>query len=171
MCTSLQQCFDTNLWQCRRSQPRKYLCFILAIAIFIMQTLASVHSMGSRLQLNKILKHSVGKMKWLWALEGLKLRLCPWHHPLTRPQTCEVTLRTGSKLVSEISPPPPPPPPPRLELHYEELCNNSIPWVLSYSPWMGFQHNIQALIWATCNSRNFVQMTERSPWAQLYILQ
>ena len=35
----------------------------------------------------------------------------------------------------------------------------------SYSPWMDFLAQLfYALIWATCNSRNVVQMTERCSW-------
>ena len=63
MRTRPQQCFDTELSGCRVRRPEALRASVLRTTIFIMPTLASVYSTGGRLQMVKISKRSIGKLK------------------------------------------------------------------------------------------------------------
>ena len=63
MRTRPQQCFDTKLSGVEVPRPEALRASVSQTTIFIMPTLASVCSTGGRLQMVKISKRSIGKLK------------------------------------------------------------------------------------------------------------
>ena len=63
MRTRPQQCFDTELSGCGSPPPQALRATVSRTTIFIMPTLESVCSTGGRLQMVKISKRSIGKLK------------------------------------------------------------------------------------------------------------
>ena len=63
MRTRPQQCFDTELSGVEVRRPEALRASVSRTTIFIMPTRASVCSTGGRLQMVKISKRSVGKLK------------------------------------------------------------------------------------------------------------
>ena len=144
-------------------RPEALRASVSRTTIFIMPTRASVCSTGGRLQMVKISKRSVGKLK---SYEHKKIfPLGPLGHS-SRPglKLARVTFTDGletrcQKLAPDQS------------FIVRHCVKFSVPRVPSNSPWKGFRHNFHALIWATCSRRNFEQMTERCSWALLITLQ
>ena len=58
-----QQCFDTEVSGAEVRRPDALHASVSRTTIFIMPTLASVCSTGGRLQMVKISKRSIGKLK------------------------------------------------------------------------------------------------------------
>ena len=140
--------------------PEALRASVSRTTIFIMPTLASICSTGDRLQMVKISKRSVEKVKKLWALEDLYIRP-QWR---TRPKTCAGHFHWRARnWCQKLAP--------NQSFIVRHCVKFSVPWVSSNSPWKGFPHNFHALIWATCSWRIFAQMTERCSWALLITLQ
>ena len=109
-----------------------------------MPTLKSVCSTGGRLQMVKISKRSVEKLKKLWALEDLSIR----PQSPTQPKTCSGHFHgRAQNWCQKLAP--------GQRFIVRHCLNFSVPWVPSNSPWKGFPHNFHALIWATCSLKEF----------------